>query len=286
MSEPIVAAPNATPTVPSATPEPIKVSNAGVNTPSAPADWTSNLSDELKGYVQMREFKDPGAVVDSYRNLEKLLGVPKERVLKLPEKADDPAWNEIYGRLGRPEKADDYKIQMPKEGGSEEFAKWAKSAFHELGLSNTQAEKLSGKWNEFVNGNTQKAQEANAQMAKEAEANLRKEWGMAFEKNFNIIDQAAEKLGLSNEQLVSLRKAMGPVDAAKFVYNLGTKVLEDNFVAGDQKSSGFGVMTPNAARSRLESLRQDNDFVTRYAAGDHSAREEMDRLHQMAYPSS
>ena len=73
--------------------------------PAAPADWTAGLPEEMKGYVQNKGFKDPSAVVESYRNFEKLMGVPQDRMIKLPEKAEDKAaWDSIYNRLGRPEK--------------------------------------------------------------------------------------------------------------------------------------------------------------------------------------
>src|SRR5690606_18358521 len=85
-------------------------------TPAAPAattttqttatDWTSGFSDDLKGFVQNKGFKDPASVLDSYRNLEKLMGTPKERLLRLPENMDDAnAMGEIYTRLGRPQTA-------------------------------------------------------------------------------------------------------------------------------------------------------------------------------------
>ena len=57
---------------------------------SAPAstDWTSGLTDEMRGYVQNKGFKAPQDVVESYRNFEKLHGVPQDRILKLPENLD------------------------------------------------------------------------------------------------------------------------------------------------------------------------------------------------------
>src|SRR4051812_7514574 len=73
--------------------------------PAAPADWTAGLNEATRGFVENRGFKDPQTLADSYVNLEKLMGVPKDRLLQVPEKDDDAeGWGKVYNRLGRPEK--------------------------------------------------------------------------------------------------------------------------------------------------------------------------------------
>src|SRR4051812_22872278 len=70
-------------------------------TAAANAPWYGGVADaELRGFAELKGWKSPDDALVSYRNLEKLQGVPPERLLKLPEKADDPAWSEIHGKLG------------------------------------------------------------------------------------------------------------------------------------------------------------------------------------------
>lgn len=247
----------------------------------APSDWTTGLNDDLKGYVQNKGFKDPGMALESYRNLEKLLGAPKERLLRLPEKDDAPEWGEVYGRLGRPEKAEDYKIQ-----GDPDFVKWAQGTFHESGLSAKQAQALTEKYNKYVEGlQTQQQQNYEAKIQQE-DAALKKEWGAAFDQNVNLAKSAAKTLGISGEQIDALEKAMGFAGVMKFMHGLGAKVGEDAFVSGGNKSSGFGALTPEAAMNRLTALKNDPTFVSKYIAGDAQARAEMEKLHRYAYPES
>jgi len=65
-----------------------EIGSAGGGQPGAGGaggEWYAGIADEgLRGYVQTKGFKDPGALAESYRNLEKLQGVPQERLLKLP----------------------------------------------------------------------------------------------------------------------------------------------------------------------------------------------------------
>lgn len=248
--------------------------------PAAP-DWLSGLSDDAKGYVQNKGFKDPAAAIDSYRNLEKLMGVPKERLLKLPEKEDDPAWAEVHARLGKPATADEYKI----DGENKEFAKWAKGTFHELGLSKKQAETLFGKYNEFAQGITAKQSQAMAEQLQASEASLKKEWGAAYDQNLMTAKKAAMAFGLTEDVINKLESAMGYDGVMKFMQSVGSKVGEDSFVTSGQSARGFGAMTPEQARNRIAALKQDKDFAIKLSNGNAEARGEWDRLNQWAMPS-
>ena len=87
-------------------------------------DWgKQGLDTDSMALVNDRQWKGVPDVLTSYRNLEKLIGVPPERVIKLPGDKDPvESWNSVYDRLGRPKAAADYKIPLP-EGDTGEFAK-------------------------------------------------------------------------------------------------------------------------------------------------------------------
>lgn len=247
-------------------------------------DWTHGMNDGHKAYVSQKGFKDPVSVLDSYINMEKLMGVPQDRLLKLPSKPDDPAWGDVYERLGRPRDPKEYQLEIPK-GGDETFAGWARSAFHELGLSKSAGEKLAAKWNEYVQGTQTQRTQVTAQKAALEEAGLKKEWGAAFDKHVAMAQNAAKSFGLDGDTLDRLESSMGYVGALKFLHGMASRVGEAQFVSGGSGGKGYnGVMPPDAARGRIEALRGDSDFVRRYAAGESSAKEEMERLHKMAYP--
>jgi hypothetical protein len=257
-------------------------------TPSAPAPvgpWDS-LDPDLKGYVENKGFKDTSAAINSYRNLEKLMGVPKERLLKLPEKADDKeGWGAVHDRLGRPDQATGYHIEVPKEGGDEKFASWAQNTFHELGLSKAQGETLAQKWNEYATGTMQQTEEAyNTEVSNQEQA-LKSEWGMAFDQNINMARKAAVGFGLDGDTIDKLEVSMGYAGVMKLFHSIGSKLSEDAFVAGSgTQPQGFGALTPQAAMDRMATLRADPEFVRRYTQNDANAIEEMGKLHKMAYP--
>lgn len=252
--------------------------------PAAPETWYSKAADDVRGYVEMKGWKDPFEVVTGYKNLEKLVGLPADQILRMPKADDAEGVMKVFDKLGRPAKADDYGLKAP-EGVSENFVKNASAWFHEIGLTKNQASKLVEKLGADVAQTRQAAAEAEALQVKEGAEKINKEWGAALEKNKAIVDGVAREFGMSAEQVLGLRKALGVDGAMNFLYSIGKKLGEDTFVAQNGGPKGFGqAMTPGEAKARIESLRSDPEFAAKYANGGAKEKEEMDRLHQFAYP--
>lgn len=253
--------------------------------------WFDTFSPENKGFVELKGFKDPQTVVDAYRNLEKHLGVPKERLLRLPENmADEKAMAEIHTRLGRPEKADGYDVTVP-EGMDKSFAEWARGQFHGLGLTKSQGDKLAAGWNERVAAQMTAFQESQGAAADQQKTALRQEWGAAFDQNVKQVAQFAEAAGVSPEQAQSIAQAIGVDGLNKMFLGIMTKfgvTLGEHGFHGGEGGGGnsFGVLTPNAAMARIRELGQDQDWTKKYLGGDIKAKAEMERLHRWAYPES
>lgn len=252
--------------------------------------WYSKAAEDVRGYVEMKGWKDPFEVVNSYKNLEKLTSTPAERLLRLPDPkhAGTPEYDtnlmQVFDRLGRPAKPEEYKL--PKAAHrTPEAEKAAQEWFHKAGLTAGQAAKVTELWDAHVAQITQAQAEADTQQATQGVANLNKEWGAAFQKNSAIVDGVAREFGMTAEQLQGLRKALGTEGAMKFMYGIGKKLGEDTFVAVNGGPKGFNqTMTPGEAKARIDSLRNDPEFAARYANGGAKEREEMDRLHRFAYP--
>lgn len=262
--------------------------NQGAGTPAAAggtSDWVSGLPENVRGYVANKGFKDPSMVVDAYQNLERLIGLPKERLLKLPEKPDDPSWGEIYGKLGRPEKPEGYQLEVPKEGGDKAFVEWAAKNFHELNLTRKQGESLVTKWNELQASKIEAQKTATQQAQESQRATIKKEWGAAYTDKLKSMELGAQKLGLSPEHVDKIGQALGIDNTARLLEKVGTAMGEGRFITGADNGRQFGPLAPVAARDRIQTLMHDPDFSARYLKGETSAREEMNRLHEWANPT-
>lgn len=248
-------------------------------------DWTSGLNPESKGYVETKGFKDPGSVIESYRNLEKLMGVPRERLVTIPEKDDDvDGWKNVYDKFGRPSRPDDYKLELPKEFGDEKFTGFLKNTFHELGLSKKQGETLMAKYGEYF-GSQVSETKAEMEAAFTADQNaLKKEWGAALDQNTQLAKRAATAFGMDAKTIDKLEMALGYSGVMKFMHTLGSKLGESNFVSGEGNGGNFGALTPAGAQSRINALKSDPTFVSKYLAKDGQAMAEMERLQKWANP--
>jgi len=255
---------------------------------ASPLAWAGEgLTDELKGYIQNRGWKSPADIATSYQNFEKLISFDRAgRTVVLPKDEKDAEGIKAFNaKIGVPATADEYKLEVPKENGSPEFAKAAAAKFHELGLSAKQATDLAKWWNEHsATGQAAAVAENKARWEGEV-AQLKTSQGAALEQNSAIVDKAAAQFGVGKEQLEALRSAMGPKAAFEFLLNIGQKLGEHSF-EGAQSGSFGGKMTPEQAKAAIAEHRRDVDFVKKYTSGDVAAKKRMSELHQYAYPES
>lgn len=251
-----------------------------------PGKWFDTFSNaDLKGYAGNKGWESPERAVESYFNLEKLHGVPPERLVKLPGKDAKPEdWNPVWDRLGRPAKSEDYKLPVP-EGQDPKFAAEASKWFHEVGLSPSQAAKLAEKWNAHVNGIGAQSQETYKARLTEEDGKLKTTWGAAYEQNVGKAKLAAREFGVDVGAIDALEQTWGFAKTMEFFHALGSKMGEASFETGG-KAGGFNAaLTPDQARDRINALRRDPDWANRYMKGGHEERAEFERLHKMAYPS-
>ena len=253
-------------------------------TSSTPGSWYDSIEDsDLKGYLQNKGWKDPSELAVGYRNLEKLVGQDK---LVMPKGADDKeGWNRVYDAMGRPKSAEEYKLPLP-EGDNGEFAKAASAKFHELGISQNQANALAEWWN-GQQQNAMQAQQAQLQQqglrAEQDMAQLKTDWGQAYDENINLGKRAAQTFGLDQAKLESLESAWGTKGMLEFMAKIGRGLTEHNFEGGNT-TQGFG-MTPEAAKQRIGALQGDKEWVGKYLGGNVEAQNEMKRLMGIAYPT-
>lgn len=264
------------------TPPPATNASAGGTPPPASSgEWYASLPDESKGWVQNKQYRDLPTAIEAHRNLEKLVGVPANRVLKLPENLEDPtAMGEVFGRLGRPDKPEGYNIKAP-EGGSKELSEWAGKTFHELGLTKKQGETLFNKWNEQTSAQQAASLEASKLKLEQDTQALQKKWGAAYDQNSLIAAKGARKFGIDEATMDKIELAIGYQGVMELFHKFGAATGEDAFVNGGS-GQGIGAVTPEAAKSRIAQLTSDSEWSKRYLAGGGAEKAEMERLHQMA----
>lgn len=250
-----------------------------------PYGWLGQTDEITTGYVQNKGWDNPTKAIESYRNLEKLLGADKANNAVIMPKADSKPeeWSSFYDRLGRPSGPDGYKLAPPQEG-NDVFVKELSGKFHELGLSKTQGEAMSQWFNEkFQQGNVELQNQKAAAFQAEDMA-LKQEWGAAYTQNLNDAQQAARSLGVDTETINKIADALGHKATMALFQGIGARMSEDSFVTAGNQPGFRSAMTPAQAKAEIQTLMQDRDFVSKYTGGSKDARDKMAQLHAYAYP--
>ena len=71
-------------------------------------DWRSSLSDEIKNDATLSNIKDLDSAAKTLIHQQKMLGS------RIPMPKTDEERSELYNKLGRPEEASGYKVEIPQ----------------------------------------------------------------------------------------------------------------------------------------------------------------------------
>ena len=244
-----------------------------------------NLSDEYKGLIQTKHFNDANELVKSYQNIEKLMGVDKNEIIRVPraKEGEEPDLSEVWKALGRPDKAEDYGLP------DNDFAKAASEEMHKLGLSVKQAKALSDFVDSYTESHKQQTQSANEEelerkAAKDREA-LKKEWGAEFDLNLEVARQAVadlkDTLGLDGDVLDKLGDTIGVDKASKIFYLLGKQAASDGSKNLANYASKQGGETPEIATYKVKEMYNDPDTAKKIMSGDVKTISELNRLNRI-----
>lgn len=273
------------------TPAPAAAAPAAAAPAAAPASaapaipsWTDGFDASQKDYIAQKGFQDNKALLDSYVNLEKLRGVPAERLLKIPEAPDAPEWNDIYSKLGKPATAEGYGIQ-PADPKQPAFSNWAKETFLKNNLTQAQGQELVKAFTDFQTQAEADAKVAHTQKVQEQTGLLKKEWGAAYDQNVNRARAAYRQFGIPDAAIDSLENTIGFDGVMKMFHKLGSQIGEHDYINGSGPGDKNLVLTPDQAKARIKALKSDKAWADKYLNKSVAEVQEMERLQKMAYPS-
>ena len=162
------------------TPQPTATPST-VSNGDTPASWKSSISEEFRNDPNIEKFTEIDALAKSYINATRMIGQDKVAV---PNKnSTEDQWNEVYSKLGRPETADKYALNIESEavamdeGAIKSFAEQS----HKLGLNNTQAQGILEFYKNNMESSAQQATVNTETAQAQAETELRAEWGKEFD---------------------------------------------------------------------------------------------------------
>ena len=264
--------------------QPIDVVQDNTATTEAVSNQEINFKDlipeEFKEDKSLSNFNNMEDLLKSYKHAQSLVGADK---IPVPNKhATEEDWNEVFKRLGAPDKPEDYKYDIKdQELDSNQVSEFNKTA-HQLGLLPKQAEGLIKFYNE-MNGNMAATEEdaaAQAQLVTETE--LKKEFGPQFSKRLDQAKKlAVNSLGsefLENTYLKDGSRLGDNIKVIKAFSELADKLSEDEIIKGD----GSEYMTAKDIEKEINELTQEGSAYWSKTHPNHNkAVQEVLKLREM-----
>ncbi|EJR0225038.1 hypothetical protein N0P72_005015 [Raoultella planticola] len=151
---------------------------------------------------------------------------------KLPDDGDEKGWQDLYSKLGRPEKIEDYGLKAP-DGVDGTFLNTALGWMHESGLNKKQAETVINKFNEYAAGQQKSAQENIANQNTANREKVIKSWGSEVEANTTILQNAVQRF-FPDAVIEKFNSAglLNDPDLVNAVLAIGKALGEDKTVTG------------------------------------------------------
>jgi len=236
-----------------------------------------SLSDELKQFANLKNFKDVNELAKSYMHAQSLIG---KRIQELsPEDI-----KHINFLKGAPKSHEEYALpaELPND-----VVDWYKKTAHDAGLSQEQAKKVVDKYIELNRDFAAKQEEQMKIQTTNWANELKAEIGNAFDNRIQVAKRAVENFGGQELKDILNQTGLGshPV-VVKMFAKIGESLLEDSLIQSDyEKVIG---LTPADAKNTLNTKLLDNDFRGALYSATHPAHKaavaEYERLLSAMHP--
>lgn len=235
--------------------------------------WYANLPAERHAYIQNKGWSDPAAMLESYTNLEKVVGVPDniraDQLLIAPKSDAKPeeiaAFLDKANKIGVPSAPADYGFKAPAgvdQAQVDAGAQW----LHAAGVPKPMAEKVIA---EVFKHETAQAQAFEAQSVKDL-TDLQAELGDKFDDSMELgrraFKHAEKEAGLNADFLNKLETAVGTKTMLKLFAVFGKNLTEATAPNGGQQSGDQFRMSKDAAQAKITDLYKDAAFMARYSS--------------------
>ena len=210
-----------------------------VSNGDTPVSWKSSISEEFRNDPNIEKFTEIDALAKSYINATRMIGQDKVAV---PNKnSTEDQWNEVYSKLGRPETADKYALNIESEAVAmdENAIKSFAEQSHKLGLNNTQAQGILEFYKNNMESNMQRATVDTETAQAQAETELRAEWGKDFDSNVSKASALAK--ANMNPEILDLQMQDGTrigdhPEIIKGFAKIASMLSEDKLVSTESES--------------------------------------------------
>ena len=232
-------------------------------------NWKASLPEDLKNEKALESIQDIPGLAKSFIHAQKMVGTDK---ISIPNKhATDDDWNDVYSKLGRPSKPEDYQIQINSNSSVDTDAlNGFKEAAHKYGLLPKQAEGIINFYDDMTQ-NYMRDLDAKAEQGRmHAEKSLKEEWGPAYDSKVKSVGGVVTKYLNDDFAHMTLSDGTKVGDHPDFIRafaNIASDLGEDKLVT----STGPQYMTPKEIDKQLRELQAEGSAYWKKNHPNHDA---------------
>ena len=152
----------------------------GADTPTQ-STWKDSISEVYRNDPNIEKFTEADALAKSYINAVKMIG--QDKIAIPTNNSTQEAWDEAYNKLGRPESAAKYALDINSEivvMDENQIKSFAEQS-HKLGLNNKQAQGILEFYKDNMEGSAQQSKIDIETSQAQAAQHLRQEWGRDYD---------------------------------------------------------------------------------------------------------
>lgn len=230
-------------------------------------DWKSTLPDDLKNDPTLSNFKDIESLAKTVVHQQKQMGN------RIPIPKDEEGFNELYGKLGRPDEPTAYETKVPDDMADyfgEPQLNEFKNVAHKIGLNQSQVDALINYQTGAIQNQLENEPAMLATQKEETETALKQDWGLDYSKNMKAAQRALQVYG--DQEIMDLMNTSAGNHPAvvKLFARLGAEVTED--------------MTQNTQNNTLAANRLDaqDEINSVYNNPNHAYFDQKNPEHKVA----
>jgi len=218
--------------------------------------WRDNLPEDIRDNSSLSKFSDVSTLAKSYINAEQMIG--KDKFVIPGQSASEEEWAEVYGKLGRPETADQYDIDVSQiEDLDENVFNHFREAAHAAGLNSQQAKGILDFYQSLASQVVNESNNNAVLQAQNSERELREEWGRSYDSNTasakNVFNTFFKDSGLDQIELADGSLLGNHPSLVRGLSKL-SQVLSEDTIAGNE----HGTVDTASLQAQINDLTGPN----------------------------
>jgi hypothetical protein len=228
----------------------------GATTPSNFQDWEQALQGidaDLKEDPSLKAVGNFPELVKQFVNSQRMIG--KDKFVVPDQHATNEDWrNNVWHKLGLPEKFDDYKVAA--EGtANEEVLEGFRKAAYEANLLPGQMQAIYDFYSRYEGEQIEQVQESQQREIDEGISGLKTEWGEGFDRKVDAARNALNTFADDHDKEYLEKTGLGNnARLIRILANVGENLAEDTFK--EEAKGAFG-MTPDEAMNEANAIMAD-----------------------------